>query len=127
MGGCLDQPKPKKSGMVPITMKNPESTKVTANRQSIQEEIRKVEEVKPKYKKMTINELLTTYKIDSTLDLSSKIEGPKYLSNLVDGSSKVLRVLNISDIDENRLEVFKRIIGFEVYENEEGSLMIIDE
>ena len=113
--------------MVPITMKNPESTKVTANRQSIQEEIRKVEEVKPKYKKMTINELLTTYKIDSTLDLSSKIEGPKYLSNLVDGSSKVLRVLNISDIDENRLEVFKRIIGFEVYENEEGSLMIIDE
>jgi hypothetical protein len=52
---------------------------------------------------MTINELLTTYKIDSTLDLSSKVEGSKYLSNLIDGSSKVLRIFNMSDIDEKRL------------------------
>lgn len=76
---------------------------------------------------MTINELLTAYKIDSTLDLSSKVEGPKYLSNLIDGSSKILRIFNLSDIDEKRLEVFKKIIGFEVYENEEGSFMMIDE
>jgi hypothetical protein len=71
-----------------------------------------VEEVKPKHKKMTINELLTTYRIESTLDLSSKMEGPKYLSNMVDGSSKVLRVVNLDEINEKRLEVYKKILGF---------------
>lgn len=83
--------------------------------------------MKPKHKKMTINELLTTYKIESTVDLSSKMEGPKYLSNLVDGSSKVLRVVNLDEINENRLEAYKRVLGFETYENEEGSIMIIDD
>jgi hypothetical protein len=61
---------------------------------------------------MTINELLTTYRIESTLDLSSKMEGPKYLSNMVDGSSKVLRVVNLDEINEKRLEVYKKILGF---------------
>lgn len=31
------------------------------------------------------------------------MEGPKYLSNIVDGSSKVLRIINENDIDEKRL------------------------
>jgi hypothetical protein len=42
---------------------------------------------------MTIAELLAIYQIESTLELSSKLEGPKYLSGLTDGSSKVLRVI----------------------------------
>ncbi len=53
-----------------------------------------------------------TYSIEGTLELASKMEGPKYLSNLVDGSAKVLRVLHPSDIDEKRLDVYKKIIGF---------------
>ena len=44
---------------------------------------------------MTINELLTTYCIEGTLEMSSKMEGPKYLSNLVDGSSCVLRIYEL--------------------------------
>ena len=62
-----------------------------------------------------INELLTTYSIEGTLNLSSKMEGPKYLSNLVDGSSSVLRIYQSSDIKPARMEVYKKIVGFDLY------------
>lgn len=55
------------------------------------------------------------------------MEGPKYLSNVVDGSTKVMRVVNLEEINEKRLEVYKRILGLETYENEEGAIMILDE
>lgn len=55
------------------------------------------------------------------------MEGPKYLSNVVDGSSKVLRVVNLEEINEKRLEVYKKILGLETYENEEGAIMILDD
>ena len=45
----------------------------------------------------------------------------------MDGSSKILRIFNLSDIDEKRLDAFKRIIGFEVYKTEEDVIYIIDE
>lgn len=64
---------------------------------------------------MTTNELLMTWRIESTLELSSKMEGPKYLSNNADGSAKVLRVINLNEIDEKRLNIYKQIIGFDVY------------
>jgi hypothetical protein len=68
MGGCLDKPKVKKAKVLPATLKNNESSaRLPPTKQSIQEEARKVEEVKPKYKKMTIHELLTTYRVESTL------------------------------------------------------------
>jgi len=56
---------------------------------------------------MSIDELLLTYRNEGTLELSSKMEGPKYLSNLVDGSSKVMRVFNMPDISEDRLDVYR--------------------
>lgn len=37
MGGCLDQPKPKKTNLVPITAKNPEIAKPSAGRQPAQQ------------------------------------------------------------------------------------------
>lgn len=39
------------------------------------------------------------------------MEGPKYLSNIVDGSSKVLRIVNLEDIDEKRLDAYKQNVG----------------
>jgi hypothetical protein len=63
MGGCLDKPKPKKPKVLPGTSKAPDSSKTPAGRMSIQEDIKKIEEVIPKYKKMSINELLNTYRI----------------------------------------------------------------
>ena len=48
---------------------------------------------------MSIDELLLKYRNEGTLELSSKMEGPKYLSNLVDGSSRIMRIFNMSDIN----------------------------
>jgi hypothetical protein len=66
-----------------------------ASRIRIPEEINPQQD-KQKYKKMTINQLLNTYSILETISFASKVEGPKYLSNLIDGSSKVLRVANLA-------------------------------
>lgn len=126
MGGCLDKPKPKKSKIAPAPTKPSEHSKIPATRHSLHQEPA-VEEAKPKYRRLTTNELLCTYRIESTLDLSCKLEGPKYLSSLVDGSSRVLRVLALPDTNERRLEVYRRLVGFEVFENEEGALMVLDE
>ena len=56
---------------------------------------------------MTVNELLLTYRIEDTLSMCSKLEGPKYMSNIIDGSSKVLRVVSASEINEKRLKIYK--------------------
>lgn len=40
------------------------------------------------------------------------MEGPKYLSNIVDGSSMVLRIVNQNDIDDQKMEVYRQIVGF---------------
>jgi hypothetical protein len=40
------------------------------------------------------------------------MEGPKYLSNIIDGSSKILRIITLSDIDEKRLDIYRQNIGF---------------
>ena len=55
------------------------------------------------------------------------MQGPKYLSNRVDGSSKVLRIVHLADIDEKRLEVYKKILGFQVYKIDENTLIILDQ
>lgn len=104
MGGCIDKPKAKKPKAVPSNPKASAEHKLPASRMSIrEEEAPKEEPAKPKHRRMTINELLTTYCIESTLDLSSKLEGPKYLSSFVDGAAKVLRVAALEDISEKRL------------------------
>lgn len=34
------------------------------------------------------------------------------MSNVVDGSSRVLRVVNLDEINEKRLEAYKKVLGF---------------
>lgn len=66
MGGCLDQPKTKKKQIAPPPA--PQTIRLSASRYDLAAElVKKESEVHLKYKKMSLNELLITYRIESTL------------------------------------------------------------
>ena len=48
---------------------------------------------KPKYKKITAEQFCCKYRIEENCDSVSKIDGPKHIMNIVDGTNQVLRVL----------------------------------
>ena len=53
------------------------------------------------------------------------MQGPKFVSNVIDGSCKILRVLNFRDYDQKRLKVYKEILDLEVYEDENGNMLVL--
>jgi hypothetical protein len=48
------------------------------------------------------------------------------IRNRIDGSSKVLRVYQPDEINEERLKLYSSILGLEVFKDEEDSYLVID-
>jgi hypothetical protein len=88
MGGCINAPKSKI-----IKPENGEKIIKKPVKQAYEERPAVVEPARPRYKRITSEQFLVQYTIETNVEGAARAEGPKYISNSMDGSGKVLRVL----------------------------------
>lgn len=59
---------------------------------------------------MNSQEFASQYRIEQNVGTTTRLEGPKFVSSLVDGSCRILRVINFGQYNKKRLEVYREVL-----------------